>query len=381
MTSAAALAVSSSGDGTEASHSVTLAQREREPEGTQCATTPIVSGLGARLPSVTDHCCTCAPRLPPQLGSGTKTVWGQCLGGRARAPPLRERLFAVKRCARCQQGIFASELVMRARDLVYHLHCFTCAWCNAALAQGDHFGLRDNLVYCRTHFELLAEGCQPGLPPPPPPPLLQDDDGGGSVGAVGACSPPLAQGAAYAPPQGPYGVRKGRPRKRKPGELPEGPPHLGLQDLAGLDSNGSPMLQQQQQQQQRTKRMRTSFKHHQLRTMKSYFAINQNPDAKDLKQLAQKTGLSKRVLQACDISFHFRSLNAGVWFQNARAKWRRNNLRQQEQPTTSLPASSPGGTSSFSEPSPGAPLDYSNAQTTLVVTASQESLGSFQELF
>lgn len=49
----------------------------------------------------------------------------------------------------------------------------------------------------------------------------------------------------------------------------------------------------------RSKRMRTSFKHHQLRTMKSYFAINQNPDAKDLKQLAQKTGLSKRVLQVC----------------------------------------------------------------------------------
>ncbi|KAJ3660873.1 hypothetical protein Zmor_005302 [Zophobas morio] len=68
-------------------------------------------------------------------------------------------------------------------------------------------------------------------------------------------------------------------------------------------------------QTQRTKRMRTSFKHHQLRTMKTYFAINQNPDAKDLKQLAQKTGLSKRVLQ--------------VWFQNARAKWRRNIMRQE----------------------------------------------------
>ena len=48
---------------------------------------------------------------------------------------------------------------------------------------------------------------------------------------------------------------------------------------------------------QKSKRMRTSFKHHQLRTMKSYFAINHNPDAKDLKQLAQKTGLTKRVLQ------------------------------------------------------------------------------------
>lgn len=54
--------------------------------------------------------------------------------------------------------------------------------------------------------------------------------------------------------------------------------------------------------QQRTKRMRTSFKHHQLRTMKSYFNVNQNPDAKDLKQLAQKTGLSKRVLQVSSVS-------------------------------------------------------------------------------
>ncbi|VDM59805.1 unnamed protein product [Angiostrongylus costaricensis] len=60
----------------------------------------------------------------------------------------------------------------------------------------------------------------------------------------------------------------------------------------------------------RSKRMRTSFKHHQLRTMKQYFNLNHNPDAKDLKQLAQKTGLTKRVLQ--------------VWFQNARAKFRRS---------------------------------------------------------
>lgn len=55
----------------------------------------------------------------------------------------------------------------------------------------------------------------------------------------------------------------------------------------------------------RTKRMRTSFKHHQLRTMKSYFAINHNPDAKDLKQLSQKTGLPKRVLQVRDQGLNF----------------------------------------------------------------------------
>lgn len=57
----------------------------------------------------------------------------------------------------------------------------------------------------------------------------------------------------------------------------------------------------------RTKRMRTSFKHHQLRTMKSYFAINHNPDAKDLKQLSQKTGLPKRVLQVIWLFLNFSS--------------------------------------------------------------------------
>jgi len=31
--------------------------------------------------------------------------------------------------------------------------------------------------------------------------------------------------------------------------------------------------------------------------MQSFFTHNHNPDAKDLKELSQKTGLTKRVLQ------------------------------------------------------------------------------------
>ena len=57
------------------------------------------------------------------------------------------------------------------------------------------------------------------------------------------------------------------------------------------------------------KRVRTSFKHQQLRIMKAHFQINQNPDSKDLKELSERTGLQKRVLQ--------------VWFQNSRAKQRK----------------------------------------------------------
>ena len=59
------------------------------------------------------------------------------------------------------------------------------------------------------------------------------------------------------------------------------------------------------------KRVRTSFKHQQLRIMKAHFQINQNPDSKDLKELSERTGLQKRVLQ--------------VWFQNSRAKQRKSS--------------------------------------------------------
>ena len=48
---------------------------------------------------------------------------------------------------------------------------------------------------------------------------------------------------------------------------------------------------------EKTKRARTSFKHHQLRIMKSHFQMNQNPDSRELKELATKTGLDKKVLQ------------------------------------------------------------------------------------
>ena len=58
----------------------------------------------------------------------------------------------------------------------------------------------------------------------------------------------------------------------------------------GMDGQGGPG---------KTKRARTSFKHHQLRIMKHHFQINQNPDSRELKILSQKTQLDKKVLQVC----------------------------------------------------------------------------------
>ncbi|XP_060519661.1 protein apterous [Cylas formicarius] len=233
------------------------------------------------------------------------------------------RLFGMKRCARCQATILASELVMRAKDLVFHVHCFSCEVCNAPLTKGDHFGMRAGSVLCRLHFEMppieippsgmfgFHHPYAPSFPSPdfhstmppqaaPPPPS----------------EPPVGKVSFFNGAPGSTPRQKGRPRKRKPKDLEGMTANLDLnQEYLDIPFGRSPGTPGLHGSNQRTKRMRTSFKHHQLRTMKSYFAINHNPDAKDLKQLSQKTGLPKRVLQ--------------VWFQNARAKWRRMMLKQE----------------------------------------------------
>ncbi|XP_058449804.1 protein apterous [Malaya genurostris] len=227
------------------------------------------------------------------------------------------RVFGSRRCSKCLASISSSELVMRARHLVFHIRCFCCAICNTLLNKGDHFTIRDSAVLCRSHIDIPMD---PGAPIPlamqcqypsqygnsPSAPLSPSDSTGSSkMPPAGYFSPHHAVNAL---PQQPR--QKGRPRKRKPKDIEAMTASLDL-NTEYLDLGFSRGLGSSS----RAKRMRTSFKHHQLRTMKSYFAINHNPDAKDLKQLSQKTGLPKRVLQ--------------VWFQNARAKWRRMMMKQE----------------------------------------------------
>ncbi|KAM7388058.1 hypothetical protein PAMP_024259 [Pampus punctatissimus] len=345
-------------------------------------------------------CCECKLALESELTCFAKD-------GSIYCKEDYYRRFSVQRCARCHLGISASEMVMRARDSVYHLSCFTCTTCNKTLTTGDHFGMKDSLVYCRLHFETLVQG-------PDYHPQLNFAELAAKGGGLAL---PYFNGTGTA--------QKGRPRKRKSPAMgidipsyntvvtlesvascaavstvlrgaccsaagthntddmptteklqnimqPQQPfirPCALLSSLSGCNENDTDHLDRDQQSYpptQKTKRMRTSFKHHQLRTMKSYFAINHNPDAKDLKQLAQKTGLTKRVLQ--------------VWFQNARAKFRRNVLRQEnggvdKADGTSLPPPS-SDSGALTPPSSAATLtDLTNPSIT-VVTSVTSSLDS-----
>ena len=92
----------------------------------------------------------------------------------------------------------STELVMRAKDLIFHLACFTCVSCNRLLTTGDHFGLHCDMIYCQADYELLFQEFD----------FQRLSPGPGLIGPVG----PGFYSALGT-------VQKGRPRKRKNGMM------------------------------------------------------------------------------------------------------------------------------------------------------------------
>lgn len=67
------------------------------------------------------------------------------------------RRFGTK-CASCQQGIPPTQVVRKAQDFVYHLHCFACIMCSRQLATGDEFYLmEDGRLVCKVDYEAAKQ--------------------------------------------------------------------------------------------------------------------------------------------------------------------------------------------------------------------------------
>jgi hypothetical protein len=157
------------------------------------------------------------------------------------------RMFGMKRCARCQAAILSSELVMRARDLVFHVHCFTCSACQTPLTKGDQFGMHGLHVFCQHHFEVTTPPSPspgstcPQIPPQSPFPYHQPpfpSPAGDYPSNLAPTMPPqplpnnspcslepkpffngapVSSSSSSPVPTTPR--QKGRPRKRKPKDL------------------------------------------------------------------------------------------------------------------------------------------------------------------
>lgn len=70
---------------------------------------------------------------------------------------LPDRRFGTK-CTACQQGIPPTQVVRKAQDFVYHLHCFACIICNRQLATGDEFYLmEDGRLVCKEDYETAKQ--------------------------------------------------------------------------------------------------------------------------------------------------------------------------------------------------------------------------------
>uniref|UniRef100_A0A8C2EVU3 LIM homeobox 4 n=1 Tax=Cyprinus carpio TaxID=7962 RepID=A0A8C2EVU3_CYPCA len=62
------------------------------------------------------------------------------------------------KCASCQQGIPPTQVVRKAQDFVYHLHCFACVMCSRQLATGDEFYLmEDGRLVCKEDYETAKQ--------------------------------------------------------------------------------------------------------------------------------------------------------------------------------------------------------------------------------
>ncbi|XP_045521462.1 LIM domain only protein 3 isoform X2 [Pieris napi] len=70
-------------------------------------------------------------------------------------------------CAACNKVIPAFEMVMRARNNVYHLECFACQQCNHRFCVGDRFYLCENKILCEYDYEERLVFANMAYNPPP----------------------------------------------------------------------------------------------------------------------------------------------------------------------------------------------------------------------
>lgn len=56
------------------------------------------------------------------------------------------------RCAKCNRRISSNDWIRRAREMVFHLACFSCDSCDRQLSTGEQFSILSEQILCREHY-------------------------------------------------------------------------------------------------------------------------------------------------------------------------------------------------------------------------------------
>ena len=157
------------------------------------------------------------------------------------------RIYSVNKCARCLLEIQPSDLVMKARQFLFHVDCFRCDTCNLPLKKGDLFGMYDDHLYCRIHYEMASSDLAASAVAPPHAPVTST--GPFTPDPMGHSPDPSGYGLHLPfPPPGPPPVGYPGPPGDPVGWYPppDFPPGMGstgpCDTMGQYDNNNEPLL-------------------------------------------------------------------------------------------------------------------------------------------
>ncbi|XP_076822556.1 LIM/homeobox protein Lhx9-like [Clavelina lepadiformis] len=248
-------------------------------------------------------------------------------------------------CAGCGQSIMDKHMLLVEKSY-WHTSCLKCVSCARPLEELDKCFVKNGSIYCHNDYHRIFKACghcRNVIQPHEFKIHVNDQLYHYTSNCFTCCHclQPLERRARYF--NRPRGLvcwrceqqdetdyyfrhvnmhKPGRPRKKKQVITSPHLDSIGGMTISFTTDRFQGDTERTNFTTQKSKRMRTSFKHYQLRAMKEYFSQNRNPDAKDLQKLTETTSLPKRVLQ--------------VWFQNARAKHRRNCALEESSKTSGV---------------------------------------------
>lgn len=235
-------------------------------------------------------------------------------------------------CTSCGLEI-TDKYLLKVNNLCWHVRCLSCSVCNTSLGRHVSCYIKDTQVFCKLdYFRTYGTSCDRCSRNINATDWVRRAKGSTFHIACFSCTSckrqldtgeecGLIKNRIYCRPH--YDIMLENLKRAQENEL-------SREESEGADKEDYGTKPKP------AKRARTSFTVEQLKVMQTHFAEDNNPDGQTLQRLADRTGLSRRVIQ--------------VWFQNCRARQKKHINPSSVSPAMMTALTSPGSlTSSLME--------------------------------